>query len=60
MKLNISEKEQKNFTYYEVPQTGEVIPVLKIPINKEDLSELEEMLIELVKSMHTSDNQTLL
>ncbi len=50
-----NKKEQKNFTYYEVPQTGEVISIQKEIIKKEDLPALEEMLIDLVKEMHSDD-----
>jgi hypothetical protein len=48
-------KAQRDFTYYEVPQTGEVLAVLKVSIKKEELSVLEGQLIELVKTMHDDE-----
>lgn len=45
-------KAQRDFTYYEIPHTGEVLAVQKVSIKKEELSALEGQLIELVKTMH--------
>lgn len=51
-------KKEKNFTYYEVPQTGDVIAIKKVPMSKDELPAIEEQLLELIKLMHGEEEES--